>query len=505
MTLTESSTGKREAPRFYMKIAINMMKNSINERNKKNPSPHVGAVLVFPNGDYDVAWRGQYREGDHAEYTLLDKTHRTEDLTGCWLFATLEPCGPNARSEDKVPCSIRIANARIEKVWFGLQELNPKASGGKMYLEEMGIEVEQFDNEFHKEIKAINNKFNDWVDEENEKKKIAEGIYKGGLNKAFENVDITILSDEALQLYISKTSRKLTLGSNELYKDLLNKDLFEQDPHTKKLIPNGNCILLFGENPSDKYTGAVVKVKADYGDGDKPDTDTYDEALVLIPDKIEQWLRKVISSSIDTSNFSRRKFPHYPIKVIREAVINAIVHRDYSINEAKVFVDVTPDKIEVRSPGKPASPNNIEKLQNFTATQYSRNSRLANIFNKMGFMEEAEIGMETFKTLQEKHNFPSPVIKYQDPSVVVVFPRSLDAKRNLNDDLKNLNDEELKGYEFIKAKGSVSKAEYAAYFDYDDKKAQRHIAKLKSKPFELIAQTGGGRSTRYILVDGDND
>jgi ATP-dependent DNA helicase RecG len=210
-------------------------------------------------------------------------------------------------------------------------------------------------------------------------------------------------------------------------------------------------------------------------------------------------VEEVIASSIDTSSFTRRKIPHYPSEVIREAVINAIIHRDYTIDEAKVFLNVKPDRIEVRSPGKPASPNTIEKLQNFTATQYSRNGRLANIFNKMGFMEEAEIGMETFKTLQEKHNFPSPVIKYQDPSVVVIFPRSLDAKRDLNDDLKDLNDEELKGYEYIQSLGEVSKSEYAEHFGYDDKKAYRHLSKMKK--LELVGDNGESpKSNNYKYV-----
>ena len=499
MAVTKSKSGKRENPRYYMKIAVDVMEKSIDEVNRKSPSPGVGAVLVFPNGDYDIAWRGQFREGDHAEYTLLDKKYRTVDLTGCWLFATLEPCGPNARKKPKVPCSIRIADARIEKVWFGVQELNSKASGGKTHLEKMGVQVDQFDKDLHKKIKDFNNEFNDWVEQENKGEKIADGINKGGLNETIKNVDISSLSDDALQLYITKTGNTFSLGSKELYKDLLYKDLVELDPETKNLIPNGNCILLFGENPSDKYLGAVLKVKADYGDGGKPDTETYDEALVLIPDLVESWLRKVIASSIDTSSFTRRKLPHYPIEVIREAVINAIIHRDYIIDEAKVFLIVKPDRIEVRSPGKPVSPNTIKKLQNFTATQYSRNGRLANIFNKMGFMEEAEIGMETFKTLQEKHNFPSPIIKYQDPNVVVVFPRSLDAKRDLNDDLKNLNDEELKGFEYIQSLGEVSKSEYAEYFGFDDKKAYRHLSKMKKS--ELVGDNGESpKSNNYKYV-----
>lgn len=99
---------KRRKPRFYMKLAIEAMKNSVDELNKDAPSPLVGAVIVFPDGTHETAYCGEFREGDHAEYTLLDKKFRTQDLSDCWLFATLEPCGPGARKEPKLCCADRM-------------------------------------------------------------------------------------------------------------------------------------------------------------------------------------------------------------------------------------------------------------------------------------------------------------------------------------------------------------------------------------------------------------
>jgi len=79
----------RKDPKVYMRIAVDIMKKSIEERNNDKPSPYVGAVLVFPDGTYDTVYRGELREGDHAEYTLLDKKNRNKELSDCWLFATL--------------------------------------------------------------------------------------------------------------------------------------------------------------------------------------------------------------------------------------------------------------------------------------------------------------------------------------------------------------------------------------------------------------------------------
>jgi len=77
----------RKDPKEYMRIAVDVMKKSIEERKNNKPSPYVGAVLVFPDGSYDTAYRGELREGDHAEYTLLDKKIEIENyLTAGYLL-----------------------------------------------------------------------------------------------------------------------------------------------------------------------------------------------------------------------------------------------------------------------------------------------------------------------------------------------------------------------------------------------------------------------------------
>lgn len=481
--------GGRKEPRHYMELAILAMRKSVDESNKNTPSPRVGAVLVFPDGTYEIACRGEFRDGDHAEYTLLDKKNRTNNLTGCWLFATLEPCGPGARKFPKICCAERIANARIEKVWYGVQELNPKAKGGKEYLEKMKVEVDSFYTDLHHEIIDFNKEFNDWVDVERKKEDIAESTNKGFLQQAVKNADISSLSEEALQLYINKTKKEYTYNSDELRNDLIEKNLLEIDEKTKVVRPTGNCILLFGKSPRDKFPQAAVKAKVDYGNGLEPDTESFNEAIVLVPDLVKQWVKKVIPESMDRSNFTLEKVSHFPPDVIREAIVNAIVHRDYSITGAKIELEITPEKIEVRSPGEPVSPNSITDLKNFTAVSYARNSDLAYVFNLMRLMEESGVGMDTFKSLRAKYDLPLPIITYKKPNVIVTFPRTIEAVRIIGGDaIKELTKDELDGYEWIKSQGEVSAKEYASQFVIASRTASRHLAKL----FELkLVKTNG--------------
>ncbi|MBI4646568.1 MAG: hypothetical protein HY738_08250 [Bacteroidia bacterium] len=162
----------RKDPKEYMKLAVEVMKKSIPERKKKDPSPYVGAVLVFLDGTVETTYRGEFREGDHAEYTLLDKKNRHRDLSGYWLFATLEPCAPGARNAPKISCAKRIVNARISDVWYGIEDKNPKVDhGGIDYLIDHGVSVHQFTPEFHKEIEEINKEFMKWANMKNDEEK----------------------------------------------------------------------------------------------------------------------------------------------------------------------------------------------------------------------------------------------------------------------------------------------------------------------------------------------
>ena len=98
----------------YMRLSIEEMRKSIQEsRNDDKISPKVGAVLVRNDGSYVAAHRGELREGDHAEYTLLERKCTAENVTGAVVFTTLEPCCE--RHMPKVSCSQRLIEARVRE------------------------------------------------------------------------------------------------------------------------------------------------------------------------------------------------------------------------------------------------------------------------------------------------------------------------------------------------------------------------------------------------------
>lgn len=469
----------RKDPKEYMKLAVEVMKNSISERKKKNPSPYVGAVLVFPDGTVETAYRGEFREGDHAEYTVLDKKNRHRDLTGCWLFATLEPCAPGARNAPKISCAERIVNARISDLWFGIEDKNPKVDhGGIDYLEENGINYHQFLPEFHKEIEEINKEFMDWANLKNAEEKEKKARPQNHLNERSDATNIDSLSEVALQKFITESKRKSESKSDEFLQELKEMGLLEYDDNTKNYLPTGNAILLFGKSPRNKFHQSGIKAKVHYSDG-KTGAETFDDALVIIPDQIEGWLTKVLPASLDRSKFKAEQVPSFPTEVIREAIINALAHRNYEIDGAKIQLEVFADRIIVKSPGEPMHPITIESLNNFTATSYSRNKKITFILNEMGYMEESALGMDTFRSIGEKHKLPLPVFKYDGLNTVVTFPRNIEALRDIGSEaIKELTNEELEGYEWIKSQVEISAKDYTTQFGMTSRTTSRHLGKM---------------------------
>ncbi|MBV5342967.1 hypothetical protein JZU68_04950, partial [bacterium] len=305
-----------------------------------------------------------------------------------------------------------------------------------------------------------------------------------------------------LQKFITESKRDFTPKSNEFLQELKEMDLLEYDTKSETFIPTGNAILLFGKNPRNKFPQAAIKAKVNYGDGEIG-AETFDDALVLIPESVENWLKKVLPASIERSSFKAQQVSAFPIEVIREAVVNAITHRDYALDGAKVQLEIYPDRIIIKSPGEPAPPITFEALKNYTATSYSRNKKISFIFNEMGYMEESAVGMDTFRSLRTKYKLPLPIFEFDGLNIVVTFPRTIDAVKVIsnNNAISQLTNPQLLGYEWLRVNGETSTREYSAHFNIGYKTAQRHLSLMKE--LSLIRDNGEDTNSpnyKYVIV-----
>lgn len=491
------------SPEKYMQMAIDAMNDSIEEpRTDGKVSPKVGAVLIKPNGTVESASRGELRFGDHAEFTLLERKNRSEKLDGSILFATLEPCAPGARRHPKLGCAERIVNARVKEVWIGIEDPDPDVDRkGIKFLEENGIKVHMFYPQFQKVIKDVNKEFLKQATERAIDRKEKKEVVLSNLDNSIPTMDLKQFSEKAIQYYIEQSKLPHTINSNELWLHFEHAGIVQRvkTNNEEKYIPTGFGILLFGANPREKYPQAVVKAKVKYGNNASIPKD-FDGPLVLIPKQIELWLEQVLHSEVSREQFQRKTNTLFPIEPLREAIINALVHRDYEQEGAKTYIEIDDDKIIVKSAGLPVSPISLDDVKAFRAPSLSRNPKITYVFNRMGLMEESELGMETFRGMQEKYELPLPFYDYIAPYLSLTFSRSIEAAKTVsgNEALADLNNEEIAGINWIKSLGHTTVNEYAEHFGFNEKKAQRHLAKFKSK--ELILLKGRGKNASYEYV-----
>ena len=147
----------------------------------------------------------------------------------------------------------------------------------------------------------------------------------------------------------------------------------------------------------------------------------------------------------------------------------------------------------------PVEPIRLEQMQNFNAPSLSRNPKIMYVFEQMDLVEQRGLGFQTINELPAKYNLPLPVVTFDNPYLVFTFPRDLEALKEVagNDKLKELNADEVRGYEYIRLVKKITRKEYENQLGYDTKKAERHLKRMTD--LKLINKNGKGPDTYYEL------
>lgn len=488
---------KKFDSRKFMELAIEVMRQSVPEPRKDGKaSPKVGAVLVKPDGKIETAYRGELRHGDHAEFTLLERKNRGNKLDGSTLFATLEPCAPGARRNPKVDCAERIRLARIKEVWVGIQDPDPKvARKGITHMEQSGIKVHMFDRDLQEIIEKENKDFlSQALDRAVDAKKKPVKIVLSQLENKFPMAVLADFSDEALNVYRERAGIAERIGSIEFNRRLLLQGLLKEE--NRRLVPTGFGILLFGKEPRRAMRQAGLLASIQYPGGEQ-ERKEFDEPAVLIPDLLEKWLRDKLPNVFDRSRMRREERPALPFEMVREGVVNALIHRDYDITGGKCQIVVTEDTVTVKSPGQPPPPITLEQLQSFTAPMLSRNPALHFVFARMGMAEEQGFGIGSLRDRAKELGLPLPRYSWDAPYLVLKLYRSAQgAVRELSEHvLDSLNEDEKRGWKFLSTKTTCTRAEYQESMGVDTRKAQRHFKRFVE--LGLVRKVGASTSTSY--------
>jgi predicted HTH transcriptional regulator len=202
-------------------------------------------------------------------------------------------------------------------------------------------------------------------------------------------------------------------------------------------------------------------------------------------ESMQAFILKNISLSAKIVGTKRVERYEYPPDAIREIVANAVIHRDYSINETYTQVAVFENRIEISNPGN--LPPGVT-IENIKESQFSRNVLIANIMRDMDYMEEYGRGIEIVFATMAEYGLLGPLFKNSSNSFKVTL---------LGEQFKYLNDRQLKIWQILQETGkTVNAAECVDLLGNVSRPAITLDLKNMLK-VGLIEKEGAGPSTRY--------
>lgn len=179
----------------------------------------------------------------------------------------------------------------------------------------------------------------------------------------------------------------------------------------------------------------------------------------------------------------------YPLVALREAIVNAIVHRDYNYDSSHIYIHMYSDRLEIENPGGLYSGLKEEQLG---TKSVRRNRLIADLFHRAKFIERVGSGIDRMKTALEENNNPPFEISVSNFFNIRFFPRI----RNFQ--INELTHRQLQIYQLLNEKIGRSKHALALILKTSDDTILREIKILME--LKLISKTGVGRSTIYKKI-----
>ena len=300
---------------------------------------------------------------------------------------------------------------------------------------------------------------------------------------------------------IDKKKVEWYLRQREKYRNISEeiKLPFNQFLENIKVIKNGKPtnagILFFGKYPQKFLPNArlrVIKFKGTKIINPTLDTANCEGTLLEMMSTAEDFIRKNIRllGTRTEKSFRREDKFEYPMKALREALINALIHRNYSeTGDVRVFI--FDNRVEVINPGsfpEGVTPKNPKHKP--------VNEILCQLVYDTGFIEKYGSGIYMMKSLCNKWENKEPYYELHPIETKIIFESPIKETTFIEIEAK-LNDRQKRAIEYIKKKGSITNKEYREINSVSNRIAFEELYNLIKK--EILIRKGKGRSVYYVF------
>lgn len=326
---------------------------------------------------------------------------------------------------------------------------------------------------------------------------IIEELRRQRMNIGFDETAVQTASLEELQpenlaFYFKMRKKVRGIPENEI-----NSSFFEKKRFALRLngsfYPTVAGILLFSSEPDIHLSGAVIKCARFKGN----EMDEFlDQRIVSGPifKQIEEALtffKRNISRGAKIEGLYRKEAYEYPEKAIREALVNAVCHRDYSRKGADIKFAIFDDRIEITSPG--LLPSSITLGDLGKGVSEHRNKIIGRTFNELGLIEGFGTGVFRMRKYCREWGIVDPEFREDSGFFKTIFHKNMMEEEKLTSHgLIELDEDERKILTYIEEKGKANTKELESIVNKSKSTVKRKVKQLVEKKY-LIWQ---GKSLR---------
>jgi len=302
------------------------------------------------------------------------------------------------------------------------------------------------------------------------------------------------LDPEKVKKYVRRAnaSGRRRIENGDLIRLLENLELIRDGK------PTWAAVLLFGKRPptprilSPVHCGRFRKDKTQIID----DLFVEDDLIEQV-DGVMKFIARHISVRYEFEGKpERREVWEYPLEALREAVINAIVHRDYTF-PSHVSVEIYDDCIRIWSPGKLPLGVTLEDLRRKPHDSVPRNKLIARIFYDIKYIENVGRGTTDMMEKCEANGLPPPEFEETTGGFCVIFRKDVYTEEYLRG--LGLNERQIRAVMYVKERGRITNREYQKVNQVSRQTAARELLALVES--ELLIRCGKtGRATHYTLA-----
>jgi len=206
------------------------------------------------------------------------------------------------------------------------------------------------------------------------------------------------------------------------------------------------------------------------------------------------WSEMAVSAVVQS--LQREESFEYPRFAVREALVNAICHRDYRLRGRRIELRMFPDRLEVISPG--GLPGFIT-AENIKHEHFSRNPRLASAMFHWGYIEELGLGIDRMIELMQQAGHAPPIFDARPHSFAVTLHNSR-MRAKLPAWSRNANRRQFHALQYIRARGSITNREFRRLVaDVSAETLRLDLVDLVEKG--ILQKKGAKKGTYYILQE----